>query len=108
MARRSRRGAAPAAEPGGCGDLALDAVLDLNAAGPLCAALLERRGSDLALDASAVRHLGALCAQVLASAAATWAADGRALAVRAPSEGFAQATRLLGLGPILTIEGTSA
>ena len=55
---------------------ALDEMLDLNAAGPLRTALLVRRGADLAVDASAVQHLGAQCAQVLASAALTWAADG--------------------------------
>ena len=88
--------------------LALDETLDLNAASRLRSSLLDRRGADLTLDASAVHHLGAQCAQVLASAVATWAADGAALTISAASEPFGQGVRLLGLHSILTAEGTRA
>lgn len=88
--------------------LTLDAALDLNAAGRLRAALLALRGADLALDASGVNHLGAQCAQVLASAAATWSADGAALTIPVASEPFAHSLRLLGLHSILTPESIHA
>lgn len=88
--------------------LALDEMLDLNAANPLRNALLARRGADLAVDASAVHHLGAQCAQVLASASLTWAADGSALTFLAASDSFAQCARFLGLHSILTPEGSLA
>lgn len=100
------RAAAAAAPPRQA--LALDAALDLNAAGQLRAALLALRGADLALDASAVHHLGAQCAQVLASAAATWAADGAALTIPVASEPFAHSLRLLGLQSILIPESIQA
>lgn len=108
MARRTRRDAAPATAPGALAVFSIEGALGLEAAAPLRAALLNRRGADLAVDASAVRHLGALCAQVLASAALTWAADGRSFSVQAPSDAFAQAVRLLGLESILTTQGVSA
>lgn len=103
--RISRAKSAPAEAPKA---LALDETLDLNAALNLRAALLDRRGSDLALDASGVGHLGAQCAQVLVSAAATWSADGRRLTISGASEPFGQGARLLGLQSILISEGTSA
>lgn len=52
--------------------LVLSGKLDLLAAPPLHQALLARRGADLQLDATAVRHLGMLCLQVLLSAAIEW------------------------------------
>lgn len=82
----------------------LDETLDLRAATPLKAALLERRGADLRIDASAVQHLGGLCAQLLAAAVATWAADGVALTFPAASDAFAQGARLLGLHSTLLTE----
>ena len=108
MAASSRRKAPTTSKPVVAGPeapsaLALDSVLDLDAATPLRAAILERRGSDLTIDGSAVRHLGGLCAQVLASAASTWAGDGRSLSFRSPSEAFVQGVSLLGLDTILTI-----
>ena len=99
------KGVAPATE---ANTLALDETLDLNAAGPLRTALLARRGTDLAVDASAVQHLGAQCAQVLASAALTWTADGAVLSFAAASESFGQCARLLGLHSILTPESSLA
>ncbi|MGI3901834.1 MAG: STAS domain-containing protein [Janthinobacterium lividum] len=99
------RGASPTPA---VGSLALDEMLDLNAAAPLRQALLARRGADLAVDASAVQHLGAQCAQVLASAALTWAADGTVLTFAAASESFAQCARLLGLHSTLTPESSLA
>ena len=107
--RRVRTAAAPASPPTESAQtmtpLRLDETLDLRAAAGLKAALLERRGSDLRVDASSVQHLGGLCAQVLASAATTWATDGVALTFPAASEAFEQGARLLGLHSILLSEG---
>ena len=63
------------------GVLRLPILLDLPAARPLAAALLERRGKPLAIDASAVGQVGAQCVQVLLSAKRTWEADGVSLSI---------------------------
>lgn len=77
--------------------IALHPVLDLAAAAPLAEALRAARGRPVLLDASAVQRLGGQCLQVLLSAAATWATDGAAFAISAPSENFAADLGLLGL-----------
>ena len=108
MARRPGKPSTPkvsaepeAAVPGG---LVLAETLDLNAAGPLAKELLALRNSNVAIDASAVHHLGAQCGQVLASALNTWANDGYALTFVSPSEGFEQGSRLLGFQAIFQNE----
>lgn len=81
------------------GALSLAARLDLPAAKPLAEALLAERGHDLTIDAGQVTHLGGLCLQVLASAARTWAGDGKALSVSPRSEDFDNALAVFGLEP---------
>jgi chemotaxis protein CheX len=76
--------------------LALAPVLDLKAAAPLKAALLERRGHPLELDAADVQRLGGLCLQLLLAAAVTWRADGFTMRVGPRSEAFVDALRLFG------------
>jgi chemotaxis protein CheX len=76
--------------------LVLGEVLDLNAATPLKAAFLERRGAAVEVDASGVRRLGGLCLQVLLAAKAAWSADGQAFSVTNASESFLEALRLFG------------
>lgn len=71
--------------------------LDLPAATPLAQAILAERGHDLTLDAGQVTHLGALCVQVLACAARTWAADGKALRIPCRSSEFDGALVVFGL-----------
>jgi chemotaxis protein CheX len=61
--------------------LSLPSLLDLPAARPLAAALLERRGKPITIDASAVGQVGAQCLQVLLSAKQTWQADGVSLSI---------------------------
>ncbi len=61
--------------------LRLPISLDLPAARPLAAALLERRGKPITIDASAVGQVGAQCVQVLLSAKRTWEADGVPLSI---------------------------
>ena len=63
------------------GVLRLPISLDLPAARPLAAALLERRGKPITIDASAVGQVGAQCVQVLLSAKRTWQADGVSLSI---------------------------
>jgi chemotaxis protein CheX len=77
-------------------NLTLASVLDLRAAAPLRAALLERRGEAMEVDASEVERLGGLCLQVLLAAQRTWAEDGHAFSISGRSDGFREAIRLLG------------
>jgi chemotaxis protein CheX len=76
--------------------LTLGPVLDLRAAAPLRAALLERRGEAMEIDASAVERLGGLCLQVLMAAQHSWAEDGLPFAISGPSDAFREAARLFG------------
>jgi chemotaxis protein CheX len=76
--------------------LKLSETLDLCAASSLTEALRAARGQDLELDASDVRRVGGQCLQVLLSATAAWAADGKALSVSNPSSEFIEGVTLLG------------
>jgi len=75
---------------------ALEERLDLRAAAALATALLALRGSDLELDARAVRQIGALAVQVIRAAAQTWAADGHRLSFEGASIDLADQLALLG------------
>jgi len=70
--------------------IVLAQVLDMNAAEPLKAELLARRGQPTTLDASNVERLGGLCLQVLLSARKTWAADGVDLTISPQSQAFSE------------------
>ncbi|MDO9608898.1 MAG: STAS domain-containing protein [Brevundimonas sp.] len=70
--------------------IVLATVLDMNAAEPLKAELLARRGQPVTVDASNVERLGGLCLQVLLSARKTWAADGVDLIIAPQSQGFSE------------------
>ena len=76
--------------------LVLDPVLDLKAAEPLKAALLERQGQALSLDASGVQRLGGLCLQLLLAARRSWTEAGQALAIAPRSAAFDEALALFG------------
>ena len=73
--------------------------LDTAAAPGLLAALRAARGAPLTLDASHVAGVGAICAQILASAHAAWMADGHALRLKRPAGAAADLT-LLGLASL--------
>ncbi len=77
--------------------LELPAVLDLKAAAPLASAFLEKRGTELVVDASGVEKLGGQCLQVLLSAAFTWKADEMSFGVVDASAGFLDGLALLGV-----------
>ncbi|WP_427025364.1 STAS domain-containing protein [Aureimonas ureilytica] len=77
--------------------LSLPAVLDLTAAGALHAALLNHRGTPLALDAGEVKRLGGQCLQLLLSADRTWAADGVSIRLQGASEAFDRDLGFMGL-----------
>ncbi|MCD2183459.1 STAS domain-containing protein [Rhizobium sp. GN54] len=77
--------------------LSLAPVLDLNEATALRDKLLALKGSDLAIDASAVERVGALCAQVLMAAAKTWEADKRSYTFAKASEPFLKTMQLIGV-----------
>jgi chemotaxis protein CheX len=74
--------------------LVLDPILDLKASAQLKASLLERRGTPLTLDASAVQRLGGLCLQVLLAARRTWTEDGQSMAIGPRSDAFTEALEL--------------
>lgn len=76
--------------------MTLPRVLDLSAASPLKAALLERRGEPVVLDASEVERLGGLCVQVLLAAHAEWRMEGREFRIERPSDAFVEAAQLMG------------
>jgi chemotaxis protein CheX len=77
--------------------LELPEVLDLKAAAPLASAFLEKRGTEIVVDASRVEKLGGQCLQVLLSASLTWKADELPFGVVDASAGFLDALALLGI-----------
>ena len=78
--------------------ICLDEVLHLPAARPLAEAIASLRGTDLTLDASKVRNLGAQCAQILVAAVKAWRVDGRSLRIVEATPSFNEGAHLLGLG----------
>ena len=76
--------------------LSLPAVIDSASVAALKSALLEHRGSDLTVDASAVQRIGGLGLQVILSAARTWAMEGHQFGVTGASESFNEMLRLTG------------
>jgi chemotaxis protein CheX len=78
---------------------ALAPVLASSDAEALKDLLSASRGADLILDASATRRVGALCAQILYSAARTWRQDGRIFACAGLTEEAQSSIRILGLNP---------
>jgi chemotaxis protein CheX len=77
--------------------LSLDSVLDLNAAGTLHSSLMAARGGDLVIDASSVERVGALCIQVLMSAAKTWEEEKHSLTFSHMSDALTKTMQLAGV-----------
>ena len=78
-------------------NIALKGALNLKAAAPLLSELQKARGADITIDASEVERVGAQCLQVLLSARNTWVADGFALQIEHPTEGFQESLEFLGI-----------
>jgi chemotaxis protein CheX len=77
--------------------LNLDKVLDLNEATSLHGKLMALRGHDVSIDASGVERAGALCIQVLMSAAKTWQQDNKAFKFSKISDGLTKTMQLIGV-----------
>jgi len=104
--RASRISLLPAAEPAPVGEttaLRLPVRLDFAAARDLHAELLERRGSALLIDATAVTFCGALAAQILLSASRETAANGEPFTLMASSALHEDLSRLGVLGEFSTL-----
>lgn len=68
------------------------------------AELVQRRGSDLDVEASQVDRFGAQALQLLLSAIATWREDGFRLRILDPSDPVRTAFEQLGCAPILNAQ----
>lgn len=77
--------------------LSLAPVLDLNEATALHGKLMSLRGSNVAIDASAVERVGALCLQVLLAAAKCWDEDKQSFTFHKVSDAFTKTTQLVGV-----------
>jgi chemotaxis protein CheX len=77
--------------------LSLEKVLDLNEASALHGKLMALRGSDVAIDASSVERAGALCVQVLMSAAKTWEEEKHSFTFSKISDALAKTMQLIGV-----------
>ena len=67
--------------------------------------LLDRRGSNLALNGHEVEFIGGLCLQVLVSAQKTWLEDNRSFHITDVSDRFLTGLDRLGARDCLTISG---
>ncbi len=76
--------------------LALPVRLDLSSVTDLSKSIKAHLGADLTLDAGNVSHLGGLGLQLLASAAASFRAQGNSLTLAPRSEAFDEALALFG------------
>ena len=74
----------------------LEPRLDLGGASTMLETLLGVRGRNLVLDGRNVRHLGASGLQLLVGARRSWAGDGHALSLEAPSDALLEGLERLG------------
>jgi chemotaxis protein CheX len=77
----------------------LEPRLDLPAASPLLTTLRARDEAEVILDFSEVKHLGALCLQVILSAATTYGEQGRTLSITNVSDRVVDQMRVMGMTP---------
>ncbi|MBL0370653.1 STAS domain-containing protein [Rhizobium sp. KVB221] len=85
------------AKAGAAKKLSLGKVLDLNEASALHTKLMALRGSNLRIDASSVERAGALCVQVLMSAAKSWEEEKHSFAFSKISDALAKTMQLIGV-----------
>ncbi|MFT4184089.1 MAG: STAS domain-containing protein [Rhizobium sp.] len=77
--------------------ISLAAVLDLNEASALRGKLMGLRGSNVAIDASGVERIGALCIQVIMAAAKTWEEDSHSFTFSKASDAFQKTMQMIGI-----------
>ncbi len=73
--------------------------LDLAAASELLTTLRSRKEDEVVLDMAEVKHLGALCLQVIHSAATTLQAENRTISISNVSERIIDQMRMMGMTP---------
>ena len=83
------------------GLVTLPARLDSASARLLASELAEREDAALVLDATELKMIGAMGAEVLIAAARTWAATGRSLSLDGLPEKIRDDLDLLGLGGVV-------
>lgn len=81
------------------GPFKLSSCLDSQAAEQLGAALKQKRGEPLTIDAAEVSFLGALVLQMLIAACRQWREDGLSFDIAEVSDEFLDGMRLLGVTP---------
>lgn len=77
----------------------LAAKLDLAGTSDLLTTLKSLKDKEVVLDLSEVKHLGALCLQVLFSAATTANAEGRSIKLINASDRVIEQLRVMGMTP---------
>lgn len=87
--------------------ISLDAKLDLPAASKLMTALTAQEADELVLDFENVTHLGALCVQVLISAAKTANSGSGSISFTNVSDRVIDQLRVMGLTPESIAKGTT-
>ncbi len=81
--------------------------LDVAAASDLLSALRENKDTELVVDMSQVKMLGALCLQVLLSAAITARDENRTMTITNVSERVIDQMRLMGMTPETIARGNA-
>lgn len=87
--------------------LVLAPKLDLAAASDLMTALRSRKEAEVIIDMSDVKHLGALCLQVLLSAAQTAQAEQRRITITNTSDRVLDQMRVMGMTPETIARGST-
>ena len=100
--RKARRGPNKNSASDASRTLVVPEILDFAAAGPLFEQLRALRGAETSMDCAAVRRIGAQAAQVMVSAARTWAGDRVPFAIVNCSPEMTEQLRLLGLEALLS------
>ncbi len=85
--------------------LILQPKLDLPAAAPLAEELKSRLGGPVVIDAGQVTHIGALCLQVLLSAAKSLKAAGHGMSITNASDKVVEQLAQMGFSPETVAEG---
>ncbi|MFK7745278.1 MAG: STAS domain-containing protein [Roseobacter sp.] len=73
--------------------------LDLAASSALLSTLNAHKSEDVVVDLSDVKHLGALCMQVLLAAATTAQASGKSFSLTNTSDRVLEQMRVMGMTP---------